>query len=227
MLRSVGAVAIACLLGACAADPPLPREPDKPHSDPTPAPAAPVNTAADGDDAGPIAAAPSTDSRGPTVAIHTRTDLPVKCNADQTNTPCIFHKGQGCRLRYKNCEHLPCTERAPEPIACDRAVGALPKTAPVCLEVRDLPHDATIAVFRNDSTSEVGAGPLGDSVAARVCGGADRVWNVGVTAGGATFDSTVDWRRASCFTVDLGTSRITERCAPSTGGAIKSYEGRL
>jgi hypothetical protein len=98
-------------------------------------------------------------------------------------------------------------------------------TARVCLEVRPLPHDATLACSRNDSTSEIIAGPLGDAEVARVCGSADRTWSVAVSSGGSTFEAEVDWRRASCFVVDLAAGRVAGPCAePSTA---KSYENRL
>jgi hypothetical protein len=163
--------------------------------------------------------------RGSTVSIRTRTDRPVTCNAGQTNTPCIYKAGAGCRLRLKNCTNLPCTEAAHEPVECGRAVGAMGGAARVCLELRPLPHDATLACSRNESNSEILAGPLGDAGVARVCGSADRAWSIAVSSGGSTFEAEVDWRRASCVVVDLGAGRLGGPCAePSTA---KSYENRL
>jgi hypothetical protein len=98
-------------------------------------------------------------------------------------------------------------------------------TARVCLELRGLPRDATIASHRNETNQEIIAGPLGEAEVARVCGSADRVWSIAVSGAGPSFGAEVDWRRASCFVVDLAAGRLAGSCSePSTS---KSYENRL
>jgi hypothetical protein len=205
--------------GASSTEPPVPARPDAAAASASASPPAPVPTPAQ-PPTGPVGS-----ERGPNVTIHTHTNRPVVCNAKQTNTPCIFKKSDACLLRHMNCERLPCTESAPEPVACSAAIAPLRASTPVCLEVRGLPHNAFIAVFRDSSNSDNGAGPLGDAVTARVCGDANRVWKIEVEAPGASFEGEVDWRKAACFTVDLDARSITAKCANQPG--VKSYQNRL
>lgn len=219
--RWLAATAFVCACGAPPAVAP-------PASDGGPIAAAPpvaieAGAAPDASDASPAAQQPE---RGPTIAIRTRTNRPVACNAAQSNTPCIYRTRAGCRLRRKNCDHIPCKEGPHEPIECAPAASGMTTGARVCLEVRPLPHGATLACYRDGTSSEVIAGPLGAAEVARVCGSADRTWSIEVSAGGAAaFEAEVDWRRGSCFVIDLAAGKLAGPCAERTTAV--SYEGRL
>lgn len=40
------------------------------------------------------------------------------CNANQTNTPCVYLDAGRCMLRQKNCTNKHCTEPAPMAVPC-------------------------------------------------------------------------------------------------------------
>ncbi|HEX7601085.1 MAG TPA: hypothetical protein VF316_05745, partial [Polyangiaceae bacterium] len=69
----------------------------------------------------PASTASSEIEEAPPPPAHVAPTSFALCDRAQTNAPCVFRKGDACLLRRSNCEHLPCTESAPEPHACPDA----------------------------------------------------------------------------------------------------------
>ncbi len=71
----------------------------------------------------PVSASASAAPAGPSCDTPPPSGWP-KCNADQTNTPCVYPGVGECFLRCSNCTGKPCTEPAPRSVPCPQA--ALP-----------------------------------------------------------------------------------------------------
>lgn len=151
------------------------------------------------------------------MTLRLRKLTPVTCNANQTNTPCVYKKGAGCLLRRSNCDHKPCSEGPHEPITCTAATSPLAKPTRVCLDVMGA-KDAVIRVFQEDSMTETGYGPA-DRDHVRLCahGPADRAWKLDGLG-------ELDWSKNACFTLDVKKRTLAAGCGTYDGVVV---EGRL
>jgi hypothetical protein len=152
-------------------------------------------------------------------------DLPVRCNAAQTNTPCVYEAPAHCLLRRSNCTGQPCTEGDHLPIDCACDVKGLPAPKTACLVLTGIEPAAAIRIFHEDQFSEGGAGAEPDG-RAKLCTETDRPFWIEVEdAHHGRTGFIVDWPAAACQTIDVGSRTLTPSCADPP--PAKTFEGRF
>ena len=211
--------------GACAR-PPVVRESPEAVPSASDAAAATQETATSLAPSGgvPPSPAPSEQAGGEhsTLTFKLETRDPVRCNTDQSNTPCVYKKGTVCFLRQSNCDRKPCTEGVHEQTACDEVVASAKKPRRVCLELRDLPPAAVVVFFR-DGSQGGGTGPLDEGVA-KFCGVADRKWTLTGDPDAAAWTLDLDWSKTTCIAVDRDSRTLAECQDPYP---FRVFEGRI
>ena len=96
---------------------------------------APLPSTAPAESASAAASAPSataTATTAPTVRVKNTPPAPVvdtRCSPSRLNVPCVFQTNGKCFVRRANCSERPCTESAPEEVACDVYTNAREPTA--------------------------------------------------------------------------------------------------
>ena len=158
----------------------------------------------------------------PDISLRVRVDgrLPVTCNADQTNVPCIYQAGSVCKRRDSNCTHKPCSEGPHEEVSCSSAVASSVAAGRKCLELRGYKGERDIRIFQGESQTESAFGGLA-AAPLRFCGDHDRPIDV-------SFNGSDKLRipfAKACAAVDLGTLPLSvTTCATDK---VREFENRL
>lgn len=153
---------------------------------------------------------PSTERAELVFRVHR--DLPIRCNAKQTNTPCVYQSGAQCFLRSSNCTGMPCSEGTHPVIDCGCAVPGLPAPKRVCVELTGVEPDAPVRVFHEDQFSETGAGADHEG-RLRMCAQSERAYWMEVEGRphGLAAD-ILDWSQSDCVSYDVPSRTLKQSC---------------